>query len=414
MKDKKLFALIKKEIKRQKETLSLIASENYVFKEVLEAAASPLTNKYSEGYPKKRYYAGNKVIDDIESLAIERAKKLFLAEHANVQPHSGSQANMAVYFALLKPKDKVLGFDLTCGGHLTHGSKVNFSGKLFRFYNYGVNKKTHLIDYDEVLKIAKKVKPKLILCGTTSYPRNLDFKKFREIADEVGAYLMADIAHIAGLVAGGVHPNPFPFCDVVTMTTHKTLRGPRGGMILCKKKDRLDKENDDLAGKIDKSVFPGIQGGPLDHVIAAKAFSFFEALKPSFKSYAKRIVENAKAMADEFIKNGIPVVSGGTDTHIVLIDVSDYSDGSTIQNLLESIGIVVNKNTIPYDKRSPFNPSGIRIGTAAITTRGLKKDDVVELTRVISDIIKNPNSKQVQVKAKKKVKSLVNKYPLNY
>ncbi len=412
--DKKIYSLIQKEIKRQKETLSLIASENYVSEAVLEAQGSCLTNKYSEGYPKKRYYAGNEVIDNIESLAIKRAKELFGAEHANVQPHSGSQANEAVYLALLNPKDKVLGIDLFCGGHLTHGSSVNISGKFYKFYTYGVDKKTELLNYKEIEKIALKVKPKLIVCGTTAYPRAIDFKKFRVIADKVGAYLMADIAHIAGLVVAGEHENPFPHCDVVTSTTHKTLRGPRGGLILCKKTDRLDKKNPDLAKKIDTAVFPGIQGGPLDHVIAAKAVAFLEAKKPVFKKYAKQVVKNAKAMSEIFQKEGIRLVSGGTDNHIILLDVSEFSDSSKkIQNDLEEVGIITNRNTIPYDKRSPFDPSGIRLGTPAITTRGFKEKECVLLAKLISEVIKNP-SKATKQKVKKEIKKLACKFKLNY
>ncbi len=411
-KDKKIFNLIKKEIERQKETLSLIASENYVSEAVIEALGTPLTNKYSEGYSKKRYYAGNEVIDDIETLAILRAKKLFSAEHANVQPHSGSQANTAVYLALLNPGDKVLGIDLSCGGHLTHGSPVNISGKFYNFSNYGVDKKTGVLDYKEIEKVAMKIKPKLIVCGTTAYPREINFKKFRNIANKVGAYLMADIAHIAGLVVAEEHPHPFPYCDVVTSTTHKTLRGPRGGLILCKKKDRLDKKNSDLAKKIDSAVFPGIQGGPLDHVIAAKAVSFLEASKPAFKKYIKQVVKNAKVMAKTFEEKGMEVVSGGTDNHIVLIDISKYSDSSKeIQNNLDEVGITTNRNAIPYDKRSPFNPSGIRLGTPSITTRGFNETDSSSLVELILKIIKNPTKKN-KLEVKKEVSKLVKKYPI--
>jgi glycine hydroxymethyltransferase len=410
--DKKIYSLIQKEIKRQKETLSLIASENYTSEAVIEAMGTALTNKYSEGYAHKRYYAGNKNIDEIEVLAQERAKKLFNAEHANVQPHSGSQANTAVYLALLDPEDKVLGIDLSCGGHLTHGSPVNISGKFYKFSNYGVDSKTERLNYKEIEKIALKVKPKLIVCGTTAYSGVIDFKKFRSIANKVGAYLMADIAHIAGLVAGGEHMNPFPYCDVVTTTTHKTLRGPRGGMILCKKKDRLNKEKPDLARKIDSAVFPGMQGGPLDHVIAAKAVSFLEASKPSFKKYVKQVVKNAKVMAEEFQNNGIRVVGGGTDNHIVLLDLAKYTKSTTdLQNELDKIGIVTNKNTIPYDKRSPFNPSGIRLGTPGITTRGFKEKDCQKLAKLISEIIKNPNKSSKQ-KIKKEIGVLIKKYPI--
>jgi len=412
--DKKIYSLIEKEIKRQKETLSLIASENYTSEAVIEAMGTALTNKYSEGYAGRRYYAGNAVVDDIESLAVERAKKLFKAEHANVQPHSGSQANTAVYLALLEPKDKVLGIELSCGGHLTHGSSVNISGKFYKFYNYGVDKKTERLDYKEIEKVALRVKPKLIVCGTTAYSGAIDFKKFRKIANKTGAYLMADIAHIAGLVAGGEHMHPFPYCDVVTTTTHKTLRGPRGGMILCRKKDRLNKEKPDLARKIDSAVFPGIQGGPLDNMIAAKAVSFLEALKPAFKKYIKQVVKNAKAMAEEFEKEGIRVVGGGTDNHIILLDISKYSESSKkVQNSLDEVGIVTNRNTVPYDERSPFNPSGIRLGTPGVTTRGLKEKDCKELAKLISEIIKNPN-KALKQKIKKEIKKMVKKYPIYF
>ena len=407
--DKKIYNLIKKELKRQKETLSLIASENYVSDAVLESMSSVLTNKYSEGYPDKRYYAGNKFIDEIEGLAIERAKKLFSAEHANVQPHSGSQANAAVYLALLKPKDKVLGIDLFCGGHLTHGSPVNASGKFYEFHAYGLDKKRETLDYKEIERIALKIKPRLIICGTTSYTRKIDFKKFRTIANKVGAYLMADIAHISGLVVTGEHPHPFPYCDVVTSTTHKTLRGPRGGLILCKQKDRLDKKNPDLAKKIDSAVFPGVQGGPLEHVIAAKAVAFLEASKPSFKKYTKQVLKNAKAMADVFEKEEIRLVSSGTDNHIVLLDISKYSNSSKkIQNSLEEVGIITNRNAIPYDTRSVFDPSGIRLGTAAITTRGFDEWDSKLVAKCISDIIKDSS----KVKVKKEIRKLIKKYPI--
>lgn len=401
--DSKIYSLIQKEIKRQNETLSLIASENYVSNAVLEPLGTPLTNKYSEGYPKKRYYAGNRYIDEIEILAIERAKKLFSAEHANVQPHSGSQANFAVYLALLEPKDRVLGIDLSSGGHLTHGASVNVSGKLYDFSTYGVDKKTEMLDYKEIVKIAQDVKPKMIICGTTAYSRMIDFKKFREIADSIGAYLMADIAHIAGLIVVGEHPHPFPWCDVVTTTTHKTLRGPRGGLILCKK---------EFAQKIDRAVFPGIQGGPLDNIIAAKAVCFLEASKPSFKKYAKQIIKNAKAMEEGFSKNGIRIASGGTDNHLMLLDISKYSESSKkIQNDLEEVGIVVNRNAIPYDTRSPFDPSGIRLGTPAITTRGFDEKSSKKLAELIALVIKNPDKKNKSM-VKKEVAKFAKKYPI--
>ena len=392
--DPKIYSLIKKEIQRQEDGLDLIASENYASPAVLSAMGTPLSNKYSEGYPKKRYYSGNKFIDRIEQIAIERAKKLFKAEHANVQPHSGSQANAAVYLALLKYGDKVLGIDLAAGGHLTHGSLVNFSGKLYNFSYYKVNPETEKIDFKEVEKIALKFKPKLIVTGTTSYSGIIEFKKFRKIADKVGAYLMADIAHIAGLVVAGVHPHPFPYCDVVTTTTHKTLRGPRGGLILCKKS---------IAEKVDKAVFPGMQGGPLDHVIAAKAVCFGEALKPDFKKYQRQIILNSRAMADEFQKAGIRVVSGGTDNHLMVLDVSDKKlSAKQIEQGLEKKGVYLNRNAIPFDKNPPYNPSGIRIGTPAITSRGLKEKDAREIARQISNFINKKPCDFSRVKKRQK------------
>jgi len=412
--DSKINALIKKEIIRQKEGLVLIPSENYASQEVLRAMGTPLSNKYSEGYPKKRYYGGNEFIDEIETIAIERAKKLFKAEHANVQPHSGSQANAAVYLALLNYGDKILGIDLLAGGHLTHGSKVNFSGKLYNFAHYGVNSKTEKIDLKEVEKIALKFRPKLIIVSTTTYSRTLDFKKFRHIADKVKAYLMADIAHIAGLVATGLHPHPFPWCDVVTTTTHKTLRGPRGGLILSKIKDRLDKEGKyNLAEKIDRAVFPGTQGGPLDHVIAAKAICFSEAMKPFFRKYQKQILVNAKAMANEFSKQKIRVVSGGTDNHLMVIDISPFGVGSKkIQDELDKVGIYVNRNTIPFDKRPPYNPSGVRLGSPAITTRGFKEEECRQVVRLIAKLITNINNPIIKNQIKKETKKLLKKFPI--
>ena len=412
--DSKINALIKKEIIRQKEGLVLIPSENYASQEVLRAMGTPLSNKYSEGYPKKRYYGGNEFIDEIETIAIERAKKLFKAEHANVQPHSGSQANAAVYLALLNYGDKILGIDLSAGGHLTHGSKVNFSGKLYNFAYYGVNSKTEKIDLKEVEKIALKFRPKLIIVSTTAYSRTLDFKKFRHIADKIKAYLMADIAHIAGLVATGLHPHPFPWCDVVTTTTHKTLRGPRGGLILSKIKDRLDKKGKyNLAEKIDRAVFPGIQGGPLDHVIAAKAICFSEAMKPFFKKYQKQILVNAKAMANEFSKQKIRVVSGGTDNHLMVIDISPFGvESKKIQDELDKVGIYVNRNAIPFDKRPPYNPSGIRLGSPAITTRGLKEKECRQVVRLIAKLITNINNPIIKNQIKKETKKLLKKFPI--
>ncbi len=412
--DPKIYNLIKKEIERQKSGLVLIPSENYASPAVISAMGTPLSNKYSEVYPYKRYYGGNEFIDEIETLAIERAKKLFRAEHANVQPHSGSQANAAVYLALLNYRDKILGIDLSAGGHLTHGSPVNFSGKLYNFAHYGVNPKTEKVDLKEVEKIALKFKPKLIIISTTAYSRILNFKGFRKIADKVNAYLMADIAHIAGLVVAGVHPHPFPYCDVVTTTTHKTLRGPRGGLILCKIEDRLDPKGKwNLAQKIDRAVFPGMQGGPLDHVVAAKAVCFLEAMNPSFKKYQKQIILNAAAMADEFQKQGVRVVSGGTDNHLMVIDISSFGlDSKRIQDELDRVGIYVNRNAIPFDKRPPFNPSGIRLGSPAITTRGMKEKESREIVRLIVSLIKNIDNAQIKNKIKKRVKEIVKKFPI--
>ena len=412
--DPKIYNLIKKEIQRQKEGLVLIPSENYASPAVISAMGTPLSNKYSEGYPYKRYYGGNEFIDEIETLAIERAKKLFRAEHANVQPHSGSQANAAVYLALLNYRDKILGIDLSAGGHLTHGSPVNFSGKLYKFAHYGVDPKTEKVDLKEVEKTALKFKPKLIIISTTAYSRTLDFKNFRKIADKVNAYLMADIAHIAGLVVTGVHPHPFPYCDVVTTTTHKTLRGPRGGLILCKIEDRLDPKGKwNLAQKIDRAVFPGMQGGPLDHVVAAKAVCFLEAMSPSFKKYQKQIILNASAMADEFQKQGVRVVSGGTDNHLMVIDISPFGlDSKRIQDKLDRVGIYVNRNAIPFDKRPPFNPSGIRLGSPAITTRGMKEKESREIVRLIVSLIKNIDNARIKNKIKKRVKEIVKKFPI--
>jgi len=409
--DSKIKNLIKKEISRQKDGLVLIPSENYASLEVLAAMATPLSNKYSEGYPGKRYYSGNKFIDEIEKIAIERAKIIFKAEHANVQPHSGSQANEAVYLALLKPGDRALSLDLSSGGHLSHGAKFNFSGKFYNFFHYGVNKKTEKIDFKEVEEKALKYRPKLIIASTTSYSRILDFKKFRKITDKVGAYLLADIAHIAGLVIAGFHPHPFPFADVVTTTTHKTLRGPRGGLILCKNKDRFDKKS--LAEKIDMAVFPGTQGGPLEHVIAAKAICFLEAMKPSFKEYQKQIILNAKTMAEVFKKEGLRVVSDGTDNHLFVIDISSVGLSSLfIQSELEKLNIFVNRNKIPFDEKPAFNPSGIRIGVPAVTTRGLKEKEVGEIAFLISQFIKNINSTSLKSNIKKRVKEVCHKFPV--
>jgi len=412
--DPKIYNLIKKEVQRQRDGLALIPSENYASQQVIAAMGTPLSNKYSEGYPKKRYYGGNEFIDLIEQTAIDRAKKLFKAENANVQPHSGSQANAACYLALLNYKDKILGIDLSAGGHLTHGSPVNFSGKLYKFAHYGVDPKTEKVDLKEVEKIALKFRPKLIIVSTTAYSRTLNFKAFRKIADKVKAYLMADIAHIAGLVATGNHPHPFPWCDIVTTTTHKTLRGPRGGLILSKIRDRLDPKGKlNLAQKIDKAVFPGTQGGPLDHVIAAKAVCFLEAMKPDFKKYQKQTLLNAKAMADEFIKQGIRVVSGGTDNHLMVIDVSPFGDSSKkIQNELDRVGIYVNRNAIPFDKRPPFDPSGIRLGSPAITSRGFGEKECRQVARLIVKLIKNIDSQKIKDEIRKEVRKMVKKHPV--
>src|SRR3989338_2227010 len=376
--DPEMFEAIKKEGKRIRNGVELIPSENFVSKAVLQAYATVFTNKYSEGYPGKRYYGGNQFVDQAETLAIERAKKIFHAGHANVQPHAGSQANMAAYFALLQPRDKVMGLNLSHGGHLTHGSSVNFSGKLYRFIAYNVDAKTHLLDFGAIEKQAKEEQPKLIVAGFTAYPRQVDFKRFREVADACGAKLLVDMAHIAGLIAGGAHPQPFPYADVVTSTTHKTLRGPRGAIILCKP---------EYSVPIDKAVFPGMQGGPLDHAIAAKAVCFKEAMQPEFADYAKRIVENAKALADSLLAEGMPLISGGTDTHLLLVDLTPLKiTGKEAQLALDEAAITVNKNTIPYDTQSPFVTSGIRLGTPALTTRGMGKSEMTEIGSMIARI----------------------------
>lgn len=400
--DKKIANLIEKEKERQENSIELIASENFVSKAVMEAMGSYLTNKYAEGYPSKRYYGGCHIVDQVEDLARERVKKLFGAEHANVQPHSGSQANMAVYFSVLEPGDTVLGMDLSHGGHLTHGSPVNFSGKLFNFVSYGVDSKTEMIDYENLRELAKKHNPKLIVAGASAYSRIIDFKKLREISDEVGAYLMVDIAHIAGLVATGLHPSPVPYADFVTSTTHKTLRGPRGGLILCK---------EEFSKIIDKNIFPGIQGGPLMHVIAGKAVCFKEALEPEFKSYMEQVVKNAKALADALESYGFKLVSNGTDNHLILVDLTNKDiTGKDAEILLDSIGITLNKNTVPNETRSPFVTSGVRIGTPAITTRGFKEEDMKEIASLINDAIKGRNEDLSPLKAR--VKALCDKYPL--
>lgn len=406
--DEEIFNFIESEALRQKNNIELIASENFVSDGVSEAVGSILTNKYAEGYPSKRYYGGCVNVDNVERLAIERAKKLFGADHANVQPHSGSQANMAVYMSVLQPGDTVLGMNLANGGHLTHGSSVNFSGKLFNFVSYGTDENGY-IDYEDVLNKAIENKPKMIVVGASAYPRTIDFSKFREIADKVGAYLMVDMAHIAGLVCTGNHMSPVPYADFVTSTTHKTLRGPRGGLILCKEK---------YAKQIDKTIFPGIQGGPLEHVIAGKAVCFKEALQPEFKEYIDQVVLNCKVLADELVKRGFKLVSGGTDNHLMLIDLTSKNmTGKEAESLLEEVNITVNKNAIPNDKEKPTVTSGIRVGTAACTTKGLKEDDMIDLAEafdlVLSKNIKDESEeiqKENKEKAKKIVENLVSRY----
>ena len=399
--DKEIYDIIMKEKKRQDENIELIASENFVSAGVLEAVGSILTNKYAEGYSGSRYYGGCENIDEIETLAIERAKKLFNAEHANVQPHSGSQANMAVYMSCLTPGDTVLGMDLSNGGHLTHGSKVNFSGKLYNFVSYGVNDDGY-IDYDDVLNKAMEYKPKLIVAGASAYPRAIDFARFREIADKAHALLMVDMAHIAGLVCAGLHMSPVPYADFVTSTTHKTLRGPRAGLILCKEK---------YSKQIDKTIFPGIQGGPLEHVIAGKAVCFGEALKPEFKEYAKQIVLNAKALSNGLVKRGFDLVSGGTDNHLMLVDLRNKGiTGKEATLWLDEVGITVNKNAVPNDPERPTVTSGIRIGTAAVTTKGLKEDDMVLLAEAIDLVLRKDNTNENVVRAKEIVGMLRRRY----
>lgn len=401
-----LWDAIKSEEKRQEDTIELIASENIVSDSVREAQGSVLTNKYAEGYPGKRYYGGCQYIDKVEQLAIDYAKKLFNAEYANVQPHSGSQANMTVYNALLKPGDTILGMGMDAGGHLTHGSKVNFSGKIFNSISYDLNPETEELDFERIRQIAIEKKPKLIIAGASAYSRIIDWQKFRDIADEVGAYLMVDMAHIAGLVATGAHPSPIPIADVVTTTTHKTLRGPRGGMILS--------NNKELGKKIDSALFPGTQGGPLEHVIAAKAQAFYEDLQPEFTQYINQVIKNSKAMAEEF-KNSkkIRVVSGGTDNHLMIIDITKTGvTGKDAQNLLDSVNITTNKESIPGDKRSPFITSGLRIGTPAITSRGFKESDAKEVAKIIIEVLDNPEDTGVLAQAKERVNNLVTKYPI--
>jgi len=393
------------ELNRQRTKLELIASENIVSKAVMEAQGSVLTNKYAEGYPGKRYYGGCEYVDVVEQLAIDRAKKLFGAEYANVQPHSGAQANMAVFFALLTPGDTVMGMNLTDGGHLTHGSPVNMSGKYFKIVPYGVDKETERIDYDALEKQAEECKPKMIVAGASAYARIIDFPRLAEIAHKVGAYLMVDIAHIAGLVAAGLHPSPVPYADVVTTTTHKTLRGPRGGMILCK--------DAEFGKQFNKAVFPGIQGGPLMHVIAAKAVALGEALRPEFKEYAAQTIKNAKALAETLQQDGFRIVSGGTDNHLMLVDLTSKDiTGKEAQNVLDEVNITSNRNTIPFEPRSPFVTSGIRLGSPALTTRGFKEDDMREVGNIIALVLNDPTNEEKKEEARRRVAALCAKYPL--
>lgn len=402
--DPNVKAVIDQELMRQRDKLEMIASENFVSQAVMEAQGSVLTNKYAEGYPGKRYYGGCENVDVIETLTIERAKRLFGAEHANVQPHSGSQANFGVYFALLQPGDTIVGMNLSHGGHLTHGSPVNVSGNYFNVVPYGVDADTQQIDYEEFRKVVLEAKPKLVIAGGSAYSRIIDFEKMAAVVHEVGAIFMVDMAHFAGLVAAGLHPNPVEYADVVTTTTHKTLRGPRGGLILCK---------EEYAKQIDKAIFPGIQGGPLMHVIAAKAVALGEALQPEFKVYAQQVIDNAKTLAAALQKEGLTIVSGGTDTHVMLVDVRNTGlTGKDAEHLLDEIGITCNKNTIPFDPASPFVTSGIRLGTPALTTRGLKEKDMEEIASIIAAVLKNPEDKAVQEDARKRVDALTAAYPL--
>lgn len=402
--DPKVQEMIELELGRQRNKLEMIASENFVSQAVMEAQGSVLTNKYAEGYPHKRYYGGCEYVDMVEELAIERAKQLFGAEHVNVQPHSGSQANFGVYFALLEPGDTIMGMNLSHGGHLTHGSPVNVSGKYFNIIPYGVDAETGRIDYDEMRKIAQEHKPKMIIGGGSAYSRQIDFKTMAEIAHEVGAIFMVDMAHFAGLVAAGLHPNPVEYADIVTTTTHKTLRGPRGGMIMCK---------EEYAKAIDKSIFPGIQGGPLMHVIAAKAVAFGEALQPEFKEYAKQVIVNAQTLAEALQQEGFTIVSGGTDTHVLLVDLRTVGlTGKVAEHVLDEVGITCNKNTIPFDPESPFVTSGIRLGTPALTTRGLNAEDMKEIASIISLVLKYPEDAAVLAEAKQRVATLCETYPM--
>ena len=402
--DPEIAAAIGEELGRQRNKIELIASENFVSPAVMEAMGSVLTNKYAEGYPGHRYYGGCEYVDKVETLAIERAKKLFGAEHANVQAHSGANANTAVYFAFLQPGDTIMGMNLSQGGHLSHGSPVNISGKYYNVVPYGVTHETERIDYDEFARIAKEAQPKLIVAGASAYPRVIDFERMAEIAHSVGAIFMVDMAHIAGLVAAGLHPSPVPYADIVTTTTHKTLRGPRGGLILCKEK---------YAKQIDKAIFPGVQGGPLMHVIAAKAVALGEALKPEFKEYAKQIIANCQALAEGLIAEGFRLVSGGTDNHLLLVDVRGQKmTGKTAEYLLDEVGVTCNKNTIPFDPESPFVTSGIRLGTAAVTTRGFKEADMKEVAAIIGLVLNNPEDAEKQAESAQRVAALCAKYPM--
>jgi glycine hydroxymethyltransferase len=402
--DPEVHGWLMKETDRQKFGLEMIASENYASRAVMEAQGSIITNKYAEGYPGKRYYGGCEYVDHIEQLAIDRAKQLFGAQHANVQPHSGSQANMAVYLAVAKPGDLILGMDLSHGGHLTHGSPVNFSGTIFRAVHYGLDPKTHRINYDLIRETARANKPNLLIAGYSAYPRTLDFAKFKEIADEVGAKLLVDMAHFAGLVAAGVHESPVPYADYVTTTTHKTLRGPRGGLILC---------SEENAKKVNSKIFPGIQGGPLEHVIAAKAVAFHEALQPDFKSYMQQVVTNARVLAEGILSEGFDLVTGGTDNHLLLIDLSTKEiTGKDGEIALDKAGITVNKNTVPSEKRSPFVTSGVRIGTPALTTRGMKETEMKQIATWISQVLKSPDDESVLARIKGQVRELCQSFPI--
>ena len=419
--DPELYSLLVSEVSREETTLELIASENFVSYPVLEMAGGVMTNKYAEGYPGKRYYGGCEFVDEAENLARDRANQLFGVEYSNVQPHSGSQANMAVLMTFIDVGDTILGLDLAHGGHLTHGSKVNFSGNLYHSVSYQVKKETGRVDFDQVLSLAREHKPKLIICGGSAYPRFIEFENFKEIADDVGAFLMADIAHPSGLIATGIHPSPVPYCDVITTTTHKTLRGPRGGMIMMGKDSGITWEIvapksgrlKNISELLDSAVMPGIQGGPLMHIIAAKAVAFGEALRPEFTVYTQQVIDNAKAMANEFLSRDYKLVSSGTDTHIILIDLTNKAiTGKAAENALEKAGITVNKNMVPFDERSPFITSGIRIGTPAITTRGMTQDDMVKIVTLIDTIIDNPNNEDNIVSVKAEVNDLCNSFPI--